>query len=223
MDKIFQYAQLVQKRKTCRLCAPELVNPNVCENGIFDEAEHIGPWTRWQGNLHADLMLVGQDWGGADFYVKYQGIGDDQNSTNLAIRELLKSIKIPVELPREVQRGSLFFTNSILCLRQSGLTGSTKSRWFKNCGNEFLRPQIELVNPKVIATLGYRAYRSVMDAFGVPAKSRMRDAVGETILLMNQYSLVPLYHPGRLGTVSRSVENQTSDWQRVRSVLDSTS
>lgn len=219
VDKLFQYAQLVQKRKACRFCAPELVNPNDCEHGVFDEGEHIGAWSRWQGNLDATLMIIGQDWGGADFYVKYEGIGNDENSTNKSIRDLLKSIDIDIELPQVGATGSLFFTNSILCLRQSGLTGPTKSRWFKNCSKEFLRPQIELVRPKVVATLGYKAYRSVMDAFGVPTKSKMRDAVTEATRLQNGSLLVPLYHPGRLGTVSRSLEDQKLDWQRIRSEL----
>ncbi len=30
----------------------------------------------------------------------------------------------------------------------------------------FLRPQIELVNPKVVATLGFKAYRAVLSAYG---------------------------------------------------------
>ena len=219
MDKSFQYVQLVQKRKACRLCAPELVNPNACENGIFDQAEHIGAWTRWQGNLNADLMIIGQDWGGADFYVKYEGVGNDENSTNKSIRELLKSINIDIELPQVGTTGPLFFTNSILCLRQKGLTGSTKSGWFKNCSEKFLRPQIELVRPKVVATLGYKAYRSVMNAFRISAKTKMQEAVQGTTRLQNNSLLVPLYHPGRLGIVSRSFENQKLDWQRVGSAL----
>ena len=155
MDKQAQYSQLVQKRKACRLCS-ELTNPSVCENGAFDKEEHIGPWTRWQGNLDAELMVIGQDWGGEDFYVTYRGIGDDENATNKTIRELLTFIGVPIELPQRAHGGSLFFTNSILCLRAEGLTGRTKEGWFKNCSRVFLRPQIELVNPKVVATLGFK-------------------------------------------------------------------
>ncbi|HEY1802240.1 MAG TPA: uracil-DNA glycosylase family protein [Terriglobales bacterium] len=219
-DKQLQYSQLVKNRKVCCLCAPDLVNPNECEEGVFDQAEHIGAWSRWQGNLDASLMIIGQDWGGADFYVKYEGLGNDENSTNRSIRDLLKSIDISIELPQVGAMGSLFFTNSILCLRRSGLTGPTKSSWFKNCSKKFLLPQIELVASNVIATLGYKAYCSVMYAFGLPAKPKMENAVLETIRLQNGSLLVPLYHPGRLGRVSRTFEDQKLDWQRVRSALD---
>ena len=219
-DKQLKYSELVRDRKACCLCAPNLVNPSECEKGVFDQAEHIGAWTRWQGNLNAKLMIIGQDWGGADFYVKYNGIGNDENSTNKKLVELLASIDISIQLPQAQATAPLFFTNSILCLRQSGLTGSTKSGWFRNCSKKFLRPQIELVAPRVVATLGYKAYRAVADEFGIFAQSKMKYAVGTIDSLSNGSSLVALYHPGRLGMVSRSFAEQKSDWQRVRFALD---
>ncbi len=91
MDKQAQYPQLVQKRKACRLCI-DLTNPSVCENGVYDQEGHIGPWTRWQGNLNAELMVIGQDWGGEDFYITHQGKGNDENATNKTICELLALI-----------------------------------------------------------------------------------------------------------------------------------
>lgn len=52
------YAALVRRRKACR----SLTNPGKCEGGIQD-SDQIGPWSLWQGNLSADLLVVGQDWG----------------------------------------------------------------------------------------------------------------------------------------------------------------
>jgi DNA polymerase len=34
---------------------------------VYDNQGHIGPWTQWQGNLNAELMIVGQDWGGTEY------------------------------------------------------------------------------------------------------------------------------------------------------------
>ena len=48
------------------------------------DSNNIGPWTGWQGNLHSDLMVVGQDWGGAAYFAKHKGIEDDDNPTNIA-------------------------------------------------------------------------------------------------------------------------------------------
>lgn len=218
-DKRFRYSQLVNRRKECRLCEG-LTNPNDCHNGLFDDGEYIGPWTRWQGNLDAALMLIGQDWGGTDHYLRYRGTGNDANPTNETIRELLASISIFVHLPSQSGPNSLFFTNAILCLRSVGLSGPTQQTWFRNCSATFLRPQIDLVRPKVVATLGLRAYWSVMKAYEFSPKVRMRDAVKEIKCLPNGSLLVPLYHPGKLGIVSRSLPQQRVDWTRVRQALD---
>jgi hypothetical protein len=50
------YAALVASRKSCRACSG-LINPAACAGGIHD-SEHIGPWSLWQGNLHADLVIA---------------------------------------------------------------------------------------------------------------------------------------------------------------------
>ncbi|HZC21864.1 MAG TPA: uracil-DNA glycosylase family protein [Candidatus Binatia bacterium] len=218
MDKQHRYSELVLDRKACRLCR-ELTNPSQCRGGTFDRGEHIGPWTRWQGNLNAHLMLVGQDWGGEDHYIRHRGVGDNKNATNKRICALLDSISLQVKLPNEAGPNSLFFTNAILCLRSRGLSGPTEQAWFHNC-DTFLRQQIELVSPKVVATLGFKAYAAVMRTFDRFPKSRMQDAVTEVTGLPNGSSLVPLYHPGTLGTISRTFEQQKLDWLRVRKVLD---
>ena len=60
-DKSERYFQLVEARKACTACAG-LSNPSTFHEGEFDSAQ-IGPWSRWQGNLNAAVMIVGQDWG----------------------------------------------------------------------------------------------------------------------------------------------------------------
>ena len=63
MTKEEQYNALVEKRKACKKCSNcGLINPSQIESGKFDSDE-IGPWTRWHGNLNADVMIIGQDWG----------------------------------------------------------------------------------------------------------------------------------------------------------------
>jgi DNA polymerase len=216
-----RYSELVEKRKQCRLCESlGLTNPSVCVDGAYDNTGHIGPWTQWQGNLDAKLMVIAQDWGGKEYYVEHKGLEEDINITNRRICELLASVGVNIELPRKPQsERPLFFTNSVLCLRPGRLTGPIKSRWFDNCSREFLRPQVELVNPRVIVTLGLKAYRSLLMAYEMPHKTLMREAVQETVRLPGGQMLVPVYHPGNNGTRSRSFENQKSDWQRVKRAI----
>ena len=61
------YAALVRVRRSCRAC-PGLINPADCDGGIHD-SDQIGPWTLWQGNLRADLVIVGQDWGDTRYFI----------------------------------------------------------------------------------------------------------------------------------------------------------
>lgn len=223
IEKQNRYLELVEKRKNCRLCdSLGVTNPSACAGGVYDDSRHIGPWTQWQGNLNAELMVVAQDWGGTEYYIEHKGREEDDNITNKRVCELLASIGTPITLPKETQvQRLLFFTNSVLCLRPGRLTGPPiKSRCFANCSTTFLRPQVELVNPKVVVSLGYMAYRSLMLAYGKIPKTRMREAVEGVIPLTERISLVPVFHPGNNGTRSRSLANQKEDWRRVRTALD---
>jgi uracil-DNA glycosylase family 4 len=221
MDKQLRYTELVAKRRECRLCeSHDLTNPSACQNGAYDVSGHIGPWTQWQGNLNADLMVIAQDWGGVEYFIEHKGLEEDTNTTNRRTCDLLSSIGISIQLPRQSRNSSLFFTNSVLCLRPGRLTGPIKSRWFTNCSTNFLRPQVELVNPKVVVTLGHMAYRALLKAYSLRPKPRMREAVQEIVRLPGGNLLVPVFHPGNNGTRSRSFENQKADWQRVRLAMD---
>jgi len=221
MDKQQRYTELIVKRKACHLCdSYGLTNPSVCRGGVYDGNGQIGPWSGWQGNLDAELMVIAQDWGGVEYYLEHKGLEEDTNTTNRRICELLSSIGISIELPRQSGNSVLFFTNSVLCLRPGRLTGPIKSRWFRNCSTNFLRPQVELVKPKVVVTLGYMAYSALLTAYGIRPRQRMREAVQDTLLLPGGNALVPVYHPGNNGSRSRSFEHQKTDWQRVRQALD---
>lgn len=214
------YRDLVVDRKACRRCAPlDLTNPSTLQ---FDSDE-IGPWTLWQGNLDADLLVVGQDWGDVEFFLKHAGteVGVP-NPTNKALQRLLASAGVAISPPRvDPRAGPAFFTNAILCLKRNGLQAKVPDACFQNCAS-FLRRQIDIVSPTVVVALGYKAYRAVCRAFELGALPTLRDAVEREVSeeLPNGAKLVAVYHCGNRGTRARSFEQQTKDWQRVRRALD---
>src|SRR4051812_8088117 len=55
------YLDLVKRGRTCGLCR-ELTNPAMIEAGRFDAQDHVGSWSRWEGNLSPNLVIVGQEW-----------------------------------------------------------------------------------------------------------------------------------------------------------------
>lgn len=221
MSKQASYLSLVQSRKSCHVFLG-LTNPADCANGIFD-TDDIGPWSHWQGNLDAKLMVIGQDWGDTTYYTNNEGHESDNNPTNQTLIELLKSVGIHIN-PPSVQEGALgliFLTNAILCLKQGGLQAPVRNEWFTNCGRMFLRPTIELVGPKVLITLGERAFNSVRNEFGLGPK-RFKEAVNSTvgIRLLAKTLFFPMYHCGRrILNTHRSLEQQKIDWQRVKRAL----
>ena len=162
------YAALVAARKSCRACTG-LINPAACDGGTRD-SDQIGPWSLWQGNLNADLLIVGQDWGDTRYFIDNGGREAPRNPTNETLRRLLGSIGIDVAGPTATDNGggAVFLTNAILCLKEGGMQAKVSPEWFANCGSRFLRPTIDLIAPKVVVTLGEWAYRAVTAAYGVP-------------------------------------------------------
>ena len=116
--------------------------------------------------------------GDTNYFIKNQGLEAQRNPTNNMLRELLRSIGIDVGSPHDCKSdGQVFLTNAILCLKTNGgLQGNVEKEWFSNCGRAFLRPLIEIVQPKVVVCLGERAWRSVTAAFDQPT-GRFRDSV----------------------------------------------
>ncbi len=80
-----------------------------------------------------------------------------------------------MHLLRESNRG-LFLTNAILCLKQGGLQAKIDPKWVINCGNSFLREQIEIVRPKIVVGLGAKAFKIILAVFQI-AKVSLREAI----------------------------------------------
>jgi DNA polymerase len=220
MNKNERYRSLVENRKACHICIPlDMINPSRFEGGQYDTS-HIGPWTQWYGCHDADIMIVGQDWGGREYFKDKRGQEPADNPTNVTLQFLLESIGYEISLPTEPHKTArLFFTNAVLCLKPGRLTGSVKTRCFTNCGVNFLKPQIEIIRPKVVVTLGFMAYKAVMRAYNRQAKKTMRQTIG-TVETLGSTILVPVYHCGYYGLLSRPLVQQKSDWQLVLTALN---
>lgn len=224
MDKAEAYRKLVSLRKGCSLCRPQgLTNPSADSLAVFD-SDQIGPWTRWQGNLDAKLLVIGQDWGDIAYFRRHQGGDDPHNRTNEKLRELLRSIgfELPPASTQEGGRGVIFITNAVLCLKNSGGLGApVRTSWYRNCGAYFLKPTIEIVSPQAVVTLGRYAYFTLRNLFNLPHLS-YREAVSlkEGFILSGETVYFPMYHcsPKVLNIYRHPVE-QENDWQKLTNVL----
>jgi uracil-DNA glycosylase family 4 len=220
LSKAQQYEDLVAARKSCVSCEG-LVNASSLADGVFDSDE-IGPWSRWLGDRSPRVMVIGQDWGDQRAFEKQQGGNLAYSATNEVLRELLESIGFAVPKPAKTPASArVFLTNAVLCFKDQGCQGPVRDRWFENCGQRFLRPQIELLSPKVVVCLGERAFRAVLSAYGISVSISFRTAVeGAGISLSSQTTAFAVYHCGRrILNSHRAREAQFRDWQRIKASL----
>ena len=116
---------------------------------------------------------------------------------------------------------AIFFTNAILCLKAGGLQSEVHSDGFSNCGKRFLKPTVDIVQPKVLVTLGEHAYKAIAVEYGIallPFKAAVETEGGFRISEVT--TLHPVYHCGRrILNTHRPLEIQLKDWARIGPTL----
>lgn len=219
MTKILQYQTVVQNRKQCRACV-ELTNPSDPKLAHFDSND-IGPWSRLYGDLDADLMIVGQDWGDVRYFLANQGLDNLANPTMRTLEKLIRSVGMDVSLSKySPEAKGLFLTNAILCLKGGGLQAKVQPSWVTNCATLFLKAQIEIVRPRVVVSLGQQAYRAICLAFRLRRQTLRTAVEAPSTPLQTGSMLAPVYHCGtRVLNTHRPLETQFTDWLRVREAL----
>jgi DNA polymerase len=218
--KLAQYEALVKMRESCHECSG-VTNGSSIQGGIYD-CDEVGAWSLWQGNLNAKLMVVGQDWGDVEWFLRVKGYPTSTSKTNTTLIELLRAAGLNINLANKTTgHGLLFFTNAVLCMKEGGAQAPVKPGWLRNCGSRFLRPTIELVQPKVVVSLGAKAYEAVMSAYQMTARG-FKAAVesGEPDRLAGGVYVFPVYHCGAyVLNTHRKLPQQIEDWRRIGSFL----
>src|SRR4029079_25422 len=190
------FNQLVQDASRCTLC------PAMCGRSAV-----LSPLN---GSPDARVMFIGEAPGrkGADrTRVPFSG---DQSGANLD--RFLSSINLT--------REEIFITSAALCnpRSESGANRKPTQKELTNCSG-FLRRTIELVNPRVIVTLGSVALEALKRI--QYHELSLKTAAGE-VHLWNDRVLVPIYHPSPQVLASHRREaEQLADYQVGRLAIDS--
>ncbi len=184
-----EFETLACEVRTCRLCAR------------MDERNRV--LSPANGPLNAKLMFVGEAPGrhGADAtQIPFHG---DKSGDNF--EKLIAKVGL--------SRYECFVTNAILCnpRNDEGNNAPPSKKEIQNCAN-FLRRQIELINPTVVASLGAQSLFA-LDLIE-PHNLRLADSVRQEIKWFGRL-LIPLYHPGQRAMLHRSFSNQLADYQFV--------
>ncbi|HEV2915261.1 MAG TPA: uracil-DNA glycosylase [Pyrinomonadaceae bacterium] len=163
------FERLTRETAACRLC------PAMCERTAV-LSERNGP-------LNARVMFIGEApgrQGGDRTRIPFSGDASGRN-----LQRYIDSIGL--------ERDAIFFTNAALCNPRtpSGANRTPTRTEVHNCSN-FLRRQIELIDPRVIVTLGAVSLAALKS---IEYHELTLKAAAGKIFKWSGRLLVPLYHP----------------------------
>lgn len=192
-DREAKFLDLVDRVRACQKC-----------QRMSGSARVLGPGC---GPLDAPLMFVGEAPGrlGADgSHLPFHG---DKSGHNF--EKLIEQVG--------VSRYEVFVTNAVLCNPKDakGNNATPTPGEILNCA-PFLRETIDLLDPRIVVTLGAVALKAcgAIEAHGVSLREHVR-----TSHTWMRRTLIPVYHPGQRAMVHRSFANQLSDYQFVAESL----
>lgn len=193
-EKNKRFLKLCDEAGKCRIC-PDL-------------ADKKAVLSKLNGNINPKVFFIAEAPGrqGADrtrrpFY-------GDKSGENF--QKFLDSI--------ELKRDDIFITNAVMCSprKENGANRSPKKSEIKNC-SAFLQRTIQLLQPKVVATLGSVALEA-LKAIEYHQISLKND-IGKSFE-WNERILVPLYHPSPQVIAShRRFDEQILDFQTLKKLL----
>lgn len=163
------------------------------------------------GNLFPKVFFLAEAPGRQGADRTRQPFSGDKSGANFQI--LLDSIGL--------RREEIFITNSALCSPRSetGANRKPKKSEINNCA-DFLRKQIALINPPIIATLGTVALEALKAV--EYHKFTVKENAAQ-ILEWNNRKLIPLYHPSPQVVITvRKMPQQLVDFQVLKKAIQET-
>jgi hypothetical protein len=214
---VAQYDVLVAARKACRICIER--SPGKIRNGAeFDyDPELVSLWEQWLGHKNPKLLVIGQDFGNVDYFVRNGGRDEPENKTNENLWRLLAEAGIRAKHPRERDVDTpVFLTNSILCLKEGRMSGPVRAGWVGECTRRHLIPLLGWLKPSIVVGMGSCGWRAVRQAFALDKTPRqISAAAGTRWTAADGTRIFAVGHCGPLGLINRPWLAQVEDWRRI--------
>ncbi|MGO9958517.1 MAG: uracil-DNA glycosylase [Solirubrobacteraceae bacterium] len=154
------------------------------------------------GNADADLMFVGEAPGANEDKLGLPFVGQ----AGKLLEKLLAEIGL--------ERAEVFICNTVKC-RPPGNRDPHPNE-IESC-NDYLRRQVELIEPSVICTLGNFATKLLRaDATGI---SRLHGQEEVRMIGSRAIRLYPLYHPAAALYTPSNLQTLRADFQRIPDLL----
>lgn len=193
--KLKKFLKLSREAQKCRRCE------NLCDR--------VAVLSKLNGNINPKVMFIAEApgrQGGDRTRMPFSG---DASGANF--QTLLDSINL--------KREEIFITNTVLCnpRKESGANRKPTKKEMKNCA-DFLERTIDLINPKIIVTLGAVALEG-LKAIAYHKFTLKLEAAD--ILEWNDRLLIPLYHPSPQVIAShRRMPEQLADFQILEKAIE---
>ncbi len=150
------------------------------------------------GNINADIMFVGEAPGRDEDIQGKPFVG----RAGKLLNELLREVNI--------NRDDVYIANCLKCRPPNNRDPEAEE--IKAC-SFYLKRQIALVKPKVIATLGRYSTYELTNKKGTLGSLRGR------IFTFNNINIIPLYHPAYLLRNPNAVELFIADLKKIKGAL----
>ena len=189
-NRTIRFEQLCAEASACQRC-PRMINRQAVLSPL-------------NGTIEPKVLFIAEApgrQGGDRTRIPFHG-----DASGINFEKLLASISL--------NRSDIFITNSVLCSprKESGANDKPGRAELRNC-SDFLRRQIELLDPPIIATLGAVALDTLKRIS--PHDYRLKDHAAQ-ILEWNGRRLVPLYHPSPQVIITvRSLDAQRRDFRAL--------
>jgi DNA polymerase len=212
-----QYPVLVAARKACRICV-ERSPGRLRSCAEFDyDPDVVSLWELWLGHRNPKLVVVGQDFGNVDYFVRNRGRDEPHNKTNDNLHRLLAVAGIAAGTPPALDPSTpVFLTNSILCLKEGKMSGPIRSSWVATCTERHLRPLLRWLAPPVVVGMGGHGWRAVRQIFALRAAPLpISRAAGDGWTAKGGTRVFAVGHCGPLGLINRPWAQQIADWRQI--------
>ncbi|MDQ6901460.1 MAG: uracil-DNA glycosylase family protein [Bacteroidota bacterium] len=212
------YNRLVFERKKYQYSDPVILNPAKLD---ISNDEHLNAWAYWHSDLNADILLIGQDFGGYAYYSNYDGKDDPENKTNINLACLFSQLEIDLgQSDAPNINAKLYFTNAVLGVKNGAMSAPIKKGWYSDTAIKFIKPLIEIIQPKIIIALGSKAYDVVSMIYSLDKKPMKEIIDANPISLPDNKKLFVVYHCSNLGIANRSFDTQREDWKKIKAYME---
>ena len=224
MDKVEKFNKLINKMSLCNKCI-NMKNKNGIDCSLIniyknkEFSKNIpSVWTDWYNRLNSKIMIIGQDWGPYNdmekSYNKYKENKTKENWNKIINEEksmtkkMLENYLIQSSKDENIL-DKIYITNAIMCARKGNNYRGNNIKLKESTKNclEYIKTQIDIVNPKLILTLGYYPLYSLSQIFKFNIEKQLTDTIKkQSYFKVDNIVIIPLYHP--TAQVKREIQLQ---------------